>query len=349
MARSVRIGGRCVGDGHPCFIIAEAGSNHDGNLSQALRLIDVAASAGADAVKFQLFRAQTLYPKLEVRPRYLKSLGVQKSIYRVIEDMEMPWSWLPRLYKRCQRRGILFMATPFDEDCADRLRALVPAFKIASYEMTHAPLLRHVARLGKPLILSTGAADAGEIDRALKGLPRSRVCLMQCTAKYPAPPKSLNLNVIPWLKARYKVPVGLSDHSADCAVAPVAAAALGANLLEKHFTLSRRLRGPDHSYALEPDELGRMVASVRQAESMLGSGVKVPHSVELELREYRRGIFTLLPIPEGARLTRDNLAVLRRGGRRDTGLDCGLFPKLLGRRARQSLPAHHLLEKIDVR
>ncbi|MDE2236932.1 MAG: N-acetylneuraminate synthase family protein, partial [Elusimicrobia bacterium] len=168
--KAISIAGRRVADGQPCFIIAEAGSNHDGSLPRALKLVDAAAEAGADAVKFQVFRARTLYPNLDVRPRYLKTLGVDKPIYQVISEMEMPFSWIPKLAARCLRRRILFLATPFDEECADRLEPFVPAWKIASYELTHAPLLRHVLRTGKPLLLSTGGADQAEIDRVLSRL-----------------------------------------------------------------------------------------------------------------------------------------------------------------------------------
>ncbi|MDE2040065.1 MAG: N-acetylneuraminate synthase family protein [Elusimicrobia bacterium] len=346
--KAISIAGRRVADGQPCFIIAEAGSNHDGSLPRALKLVDAAAEAGADAVKFQVFRARTLYPNLDVRPRYLKTLGVDKPIYQVISEMEMPFSWIPKLAARCRRRRILFLATPFDEECADRLEPFVPAWKIASYELTHAPLLRHVLRTGKPLLLSTGGADQAEIDRVLSRL-RGGVALFQCTAKYPAPDDSLNLRAIPEMKRRYGVPVGLSDHSTDPVLAPVAAAALGANLIEKHFTLSRRLKGPDHSYALEPGELRGMVRAVRRTEAMLGSGRKRPHPVEADLREYRRGIFTIAPVAAGERLTRATVAVLRRGGRPETDLPPERWPWLLKRRARRALKPHTLLSLSDVR
>lgn len=345
----VRIGRHAVGPGRPCFIIAEAGSNHDGKLGRALRLIDAAADAGADAVKFQLFRARTLYPREEAHPRYLRRLGVKDTIYRVIERMEMPFAWVPKLHAHCRRRRILFLATPFDEECADVLAPHVPAFKIASYELTHTPLLEHVARLRKPVILSTGGADVREIDRAVAALRRVPTCLLQCTAKYPAPPEAMGLRAIPWLARRYRVPVGLSDHSRDCRTAPVAAVALGAALLEKHFTLSRRLRGPDHSYAVEPGELRETVRAVREAEAMLGAAGKAPHAAEAELREYRRGVFTTAPVPAGAAFSRENVAVLRRAGRRETDLGPEHFGELLRRRARKALPANALLRRADAR
>ncbi|MBI3548554.1 MAG: N-acetylneuraminate synthase family protein [Elusimicrobia bacterium] len=346
--KSLRIGPRRVGDGNPCFIIAEAGSNHDGKLPRALKLIDVAADAGADAVKFQVFRARTLYPNTEVRPAYLRRLGVKKTIYRVIEDMEMPFEWIPKLHAHCRKRGILFLATPFDEECADKLDRFMPAYKIASYEMTHIPLLEHIARRRKPIILSTGGADLGEIDRVVRRLKGAPLCLMQCTARYPAPDDAMNLLTIPAMKRRYGVPVGLSDHSLDSNTAPVSATALGSNLLEKHFTLSRRLKGPDHSYAIEPEELKRLVRAVRSAEAMLGDGRKAPHPVEADLREYRRGVFSISPIPQGAKFSRENVAVLRRGGKPETDLRPEHFSWLLSRRAKRALDPHRLLRMQDV-
>lgn len=347
--KRIKIGRRTVGDGQPCFIIAEAGSNHDGKLSVALKLIDVAARAGADAVKFQTFRAKTLYPRSEARPRYLRKLGVTKTIFQTIADMEMPFEWIPKLTAHCLRRKILFLSTPFDEECAAVLSPYMSAFKIASYELTHVPLLKHLARTRKPLILSTGGATLPEIDGVLSHLKGAALALMQCTAKYPAPPSSLNLRVIPAFKARYRVPVGLSDHSLDATAAPVAAVALGANLLEKHFTLSRQMKGPDHSYALEPSELDRLVASVRQAEAMLGDGRKRPHAVEGELRDYRRGLFTIAALAEGETFTHANTAVLRRAGKPETDLPPVRLAEVLGSVSRRPLAAFHLLSESDVR
>jgi sialic acid synthase SpsE len=343
--KTVKIGRKTVGAGRPCFIIAEAGSNHDGSLARALELIDVAAEAGADAVKFQTFRAATLYPKNEARPKYLKKLGVEKTIFQTIQDMEMPFSWLPKLAARAKKRGLLFMSTPFDEECADRIEPYVAAHKIASYEMTHVPLLKYVARAGKPIILSTGAATLSEIDGVVAHLKGAKLCLMQCTAKYPAPPDSMNLKAIPALAARYGVPVGLSDHSLGASAAPVAAVTLGASLIEKHYTLSRKLKGPDHTYAIEPGELKAMVAAIRAAEAMLGDGVKKPHAVEAELREYRRGIFTTSAVSQGEKLSRANVAVLRRAGKPETDLPPERFDEVLRRRAKTALPAFTLLSR----
>lgn len=349
--RKFKIGDRTVGDGEPCFIIAEAGSNHDKKFDQALQLIDIAANAGADAVKFQTFRAGTLYPKTPRSPTYLKAMGVHKSIYKIIEAMEMPFDWIPRLADYCAKKQILFLSTAFDEECVDRLDPYVAAHKIASYEMTHTLLVQYAAKKGKPLMVSTGGATLAEVGKMVKAVLATRnrnLCVMQCTAKYPAPPESLNLRVLTTFREIWGLPVGLSDHSRNPMTAPVAAVTLGAHVIEKHFTISNKLPGPDHSYALEPPELKEMVRHIRWAEKALGNGHKVPHDTESELRDYRRGIFTLCNVAAGAVITEKITAVLRRCGLKETGLKPEDYPRILGKKARRDLPAHTLLGVNDV-
>ncbi len=332
-----KIGGKGVGDGHPCFVIAEAGSNHNGSLDQAKRLIDVAAEAAADAVKFQVFRADRLYPQSAGLSGYLKQ---SKPIFDIIAEMEMPYDWLPLLAGHCRGRNILFMASAFDEDSVERLDPFVETHKVASYEMTHFPLLKLVAAKGKPVIVSTGTATMEEVAEAVnefKSTGNKNLALMQCTACYPAPPASLNVRAIASMKAAFKVPVGLSDHSRDPIVGPMAAVAVGGNLLEKHFTLDNDLPGPDHRFALEPEELKEMVRRVREVETVLGSGEKTTHPMEKELRGFaRRSIFTLRDIASGEILSRDNVAVLRCGNL-PAGLAPKEFPNVLGKRARRSI------------
>jgi len=348
MSAVLDIGGRRIGDGHPCFVIAEAGSNHNGSLERAHELIDVAAAAGADAVKFQVFRAERLYPKSAGFSDYLQ---VRKAIYEIIAALEMPLEWIPSLAARCRERGIQFLASAFDEASVDALDPFVPAYKVASYEMTHYPLLRHVAAKGKPLIVSTGTADLGEVAdmvRELREFRDSPLALMQCTAAYPAPLDSLNIRAIATMKAAFGVPVGLSDHSRAAVVGPVAAVGAGANLLEKHFTLSNDLPGPDHRFAVEPAELHAMIESVRQAELALGSGEKAVQGVEQELRSFaRRSIFALRPIESGEPLTTDNVAVLR-CGKLEPGLAPAALPEILGRRARRPIAAEAAIRHDDL-
>jgi sialic acid synthase SpsE/RimJ/RimL family protein N-acetyltransferase len=338
--KSIRIGNRKIGPGEKCFIIAEAGSNHDGSLQKAYALIDAAADAGADAVKFQLFRADRLYAPTAGRSDYLKR---SQSIFEIIRSMELSGAWLRKLKARCGKKKILFLASVFDEQSADTMDSFVAAHKIASYELTHAPLVRHVARLGKPVLLSTGACSPADI-RAALGIIRAagnrNVLLFQCTARYPAPPASLNLKTIPALAKALGVPVGLSDHSADPFTAPIAAVALGAVAIEKHLTLSRKGKGPDHRFSIEPDELTALVRRIRETEAALGDGVKTIHPEERELHRFaRRSIFTSRRVRKGELFSAENLVVLRNGK-----LKPGLPPKnlesLLGKRCRHALSAY---------
>ncbi len=333
MVRSVRIGERLVGDGRPCFVVAEAGSNHNGSLAQALRLVDVASQAGVDAVKFQLFRADRLYPRTAGRSAYLRQ---DRSIYDIIAEMEMPYDWVPKLAAYARQKGVLFLASVFDEGSLERLLPHVPAFKVASYEMTHLPLVRAIARCGKPMIIATGAAsleEVGETVEAVREAGNQELILMQCTASYPAPPESLNVRALVTLREAFGVPTGLSDHSRDPLTGPLAAVALGAHMLEKHFTLSNALPGPDHSFAVEPEELGQMIRKVRELESALGSGEKTVHPVEEELRTFaRRQIFAARTIGAGEAFSRENTVILRSGGN-NGGLPPKRYEALLGRTA----------------
>jgi N-acetylneuraminate synthase len=343
-AATLDLGRRRVGDGQPCYVIAEAGSNHDGRLDQARRLVDVAAEAGADAVKFQLFRARTLYARGAGRSEYLQ---LDRSIYDVIADMEMPYEWLPILAGHAAERGIDFMVSVFDEESVDRVDPLVASFKIASYEMTHLPLVRHAASKKKPLIVSTGTANLDEVGETVAAIGDTPFALMQCTAAYPAPLDALNVRAIVTLKAAFGVPVGLSDHSRDPLIGPLAAVALGANLLEKHFTLSNRLPGPDHGFAVEPDELATLVRRVRETERALGTGDKKVQPVEEELRRFaRRAIFVARDVAAGEPLGPDNLVILR-CGTLTPGLPPSAWERVVGRRAARALSAETPLTAAD--
>ena len=330
-----------------CFIIAEAGSNHNGDLEQAKRLIDVAARAGVDAVKFQLFRADKLYLRSAGCSDYLQD---SRSIYDIVSKMELPYEWLPELSAYSQQKGLQFMASVVDEESVDRLDPFVKVYKIPSYEMTHLPLIRTVARRGKPVILATGTASLEEVRETVEDFFQTgnrQLMLMQCTAAYPAPLESLNVQAISTMKQAFNVPVGLSDHSRDPLVGPLAAVSIGADLVEKHFTLSNELPGPDHRFALNPEELCLMVRKIREVEKALGNGEKVTHPVEMELRKFaRRSIFAIRDIPKGQPITAENVAVLRCGK-----LPAGLAPKeldrLLGRQARRFISAGSTVQHDD--
>lgn len=328
------------------FVIAEAGSNwrvgtSARDLTMAFRLIDAAADAGADAVKFQTYRAETVYVSNAGVSAYLAKSGISKPINELFKSLEMPYTMIPKLAERCRKRRIEFMTTPFSEADFRAVDPHVRIHKIASYEITHPALIRLAAHSKKPTILSTGAATIEDIDWAVSEFRRhggKNLLLMQCTAKYPAPFDTLNLRVIPELTRRYRVPVGLSDHSSDPIAAPVAAVALGATLIEKHFTTDRSLPGPDHAFAIECDELAALVRAVRGAEKALGTGKKEVLPAEKELRGYaQRAVQAIRPIRRGDALREgENVAVLRPGLRKK-GMHPRFLAKAEGRPARRAI------------
>lgn len=318
---SFRIGNRGIGEGFPVFVMAEAGANwrisdsQATNKKQAFKLIDIAVAAKADAVKFQLYTAKKLYAKKAGAADYI---GKRKSIYDIIKEMELPVEWLKELKTYCDKKGIIFLCTPFDEDSVDALEQVgMQAYKIASYSVSHIPLLQYIAKLKKPMIMSTGASDLLAVERAVEVL-RSEgnhdLALMQCTAKYPAPLSALNLRVIPALMKKFDIPVGLSDHSREPYIGPVGAVALGAKLIEKHYTTDNALPGPDHDFAILDHELIELVKQVRMMEESLGKESKAVETFEKELYEFTRpGIFTSRALSAGEKISKDDLVVLREG------------------------------------
>jgi N-acetylneuraminate synthase len=344
----IQIGDRKVGDGHPLYFIAEAGSNHDLKLDQAKQLVDVAAEAGADAVKFQTFKADRLYPRSAGATDYL---GDARTIHEIIRSLEMPLDWIPILAEHARARGLDFISTPFDLEAVAALVPHVPALKVASYEMTYHGLVQQCARTGKPLIVSTGTARLDEVREMLLAARHAGcrdIVVLQCTAKYPAPLSALNLRAMRTMAHDLDVLVGLSDHSREPLPGPMAAVAMGACVIEKHFTLSNQLPGPDHVYALEPGELAEVVRQVRAVERALGNGIKEPQPEEMELRAFaRRSVFTTSAVPAGAPLTVANTAVLRCGK-----LAYGLHPAdhlfVLGRRVKRALPAEIAFREEDL-
>lgn len=345
--KKIKIANRLIGEGEPCFIIAEAGTNHDGKLEQAKQLIDIAKDAGADAIKFQLFKASKIYPKSAGYADYLKT---KEPIYNIIKDREIPFDWIPELVNYCKQKKIIFLSSVFDEEAADFLDPFVSAFKIASSEITHYPLIKHIASKGKPIIVSTGAANLEEIKKMIsvvRSMKNNQLILMQCTASYPAPLDSMNLKVIPNLKKIFNLPVGLSDHSKDPIIAPLVAVSLGANAIEKHFTISNKLPGPDHSFAIEPDELKLMVEKIRTVEKALGSGKKQIQDFEKELHDFaRRQIFAINDIAQEEVFTKENVGILRRGKLRK-GLEPKFFEKVLGKHAKRFIKAETPIKETD--
>jgi sialic acid synthase SpsE len=316
-APRVRIGERWVGAGEPCFVIAEAGANHNRDLAMGRELIDVAAEAGADAVKFQTYSAETLYSKKTPRFSYLEGVS-DKDTWDLIKEIELPRPWQGELAAHAAGRGIRFLSSPFDVQAVDELHALdVPAYKIASFEIVDLSLIGYAAAKGRPMILSTGLASYEDIADAIAACAAAgnrEVILLQCASLYPAPPARMNLRAMATLRQAFAVAVGLSDHSLGIHVA-AAAVALGASVIEKHFTLDRRLPGPDHSFAVEPRELSDMIRHIREVEAALGDGLKLgPAPEEEEMHQKgRRSLIAACAIPRGTRIERSMVVAKRPG------------------------------------
>lgn len=348
LSRRIKINHQWVGDkDDPCFIIAEAGSNHNRNIKTAKRLIDVAKKAGADAVKFQTYYAKTLYPK-SLQP--LRLLGEKTKPFDVIKKIELPRGWHKELARYAKKRGIIFLSTPFDKEAIDELYPLVPAFKWASPELVDKPLLEYVAKKGKPLIISTGFYSEKEVKEAIQWVKRagnSKVVLLQCTGLYPTSLEDENLNAMQTMQKKFRVLVGLSDHTMSTII-PAAAVAMGAKVVEKHFTLSRKSKGPDHPFALEPKELKVMVQNIRDVEKALGDGIKKPVPFEIKKeRLIRRGLVSKKHIKKGEKLSFANIITKRVG----TGFKGALLPKgldtVIGKKASKNILEDTVLTKKD--
>lgn len=300
------------------FFIAEAGVNHNGSLDRALELVDVAADAGADAIKFQTFSADKLASPTAEKAEYQKRETGDGDQHSMLKALEMSEADHRALFERCADRGIEFMSTPFDEDAADMLVALgMKRIKVPSGEITNLPFLRHLAAKGLPLIVSTGMATMDEIEEALATIEATRsgnlgdVTVLHCTSNYPAEPNDVNLRAMTTIADRTGAPVGYSDHTLGLAVS-TAAVAMGAVVIEKHFTLDRTLPGPDHRASLEPDELLALIDQIRVVERALGSAVKAPTAAELPVRRVaRRSVAAARDLAVGETLAAADLVLLR--------------------------------------
>jgi N-acetylneuraminate synthase/N,N'-diacetyllegionaminate synthase len=328
----ISIKNKRIGGESPCFIVAEAGANHDGKLSQAKELIDIAAEAGADAVKFQVYSAETLYSK-----KTPSHSGYERKVWDLIKEIETPREWIPGLKEYCDRKGIIFFATPFDFEAADELDPYVELFKIASFEIVDLPLIEYIAWKGKPTIISTGLANMEEIEDAFLTFTKTgndKLVFLQCASVYPATPDLINLKSMDTMAKSFDVIVGLSDHSLGIHIS-VAAVAMGAKVIEKHFTISRKLKGPDHPFALEPDELKEMIKQIRDVEKALGDGKKLgPHPEELEnFEKARRSIHARVNIPKGTKITKDMLIIKRPG----YGIKPKFIDLIIGREAKKNI------------
>ena len=350
VSKVVEISGRLVGDGQSIFVVAEVGSNHNQDLSLSRRLIEVAAAAKSDAVKFQLFRAEDLYP---ANCGVVDTAMGPVDFYGMLKRFALPPEWIPELKAYAEKLGLLFMCTPFDEEGVGYLASLnVPAFKIASSELNHFPLLRTAAQYRKPLICSTGLSILCDIEEALQIIrnewPNAAVVLLHCISAYPLPPEEANLGSIQTLERAFDIPTGFSDHTADREIAPCVAVASGACMIEKHFTMSHSLSGPDHAFALEPDELSSMIRVIREVEkieplerlkwvsrrfgservqAILGHGRKEIMPAERELYPNdKRSIRAIKDIPEREVLSHQNIRILRS----ERNLKPGIHPRYWG-------------------
>jgi len=316
--RKVKIADKLVGEGEPCFIIAEAGVNHNGDVNMAEKLIDAAKDAGADAVKFQTFKAESMVTRDAEKASYQKETTHRdESQYEMIKKLELTNRDFEELFAYAQKKGIVFLSSPFDEESVNLLDKLgVPAFKVASGEITNFPLIRQIAKRGKPIVLSTGMSTLAEIDEALQfitGEGIGDIVLLHCITSYPAKVEVMNLKAMETLRHVFKLPVGLSDHTIGITI-PIAAVALGACVIEKHFTLDRKLPGPDHRASLEPAKLRQMIKAIRDVESAMGDGIKKPSEQEEEIKKVtRRSIVAITDIPSGVVITKDMIGIKRPG------------------------------------
>lgn len=337
------------GTAQPCFIIAEVGVNHNGDMALAHQLIQVAKDAGADAVKFQTFRAEALASADAPLADYMHKPGeTATSQIELLRRLEFNQAQFAELKAACDHAGILFMSTPFDEDSADMLVALgMTVMKVPSGELTNLPFLHHLARTGLPVILSTGMGTLPEIQAALDTLEQGGagpIAILHCVSAYPTPPEHANLRAMDTIAAEFNRPVGFSDHTLGLPIA-FAAVARGACIIEKHITLDRSLPGPDHAASLEPGELNQMVSGIRAIESAFGTGVKEPQPIELGTRDVaRRSIVLAHALPAGHTLTLADLTLRRPG----TGLPPSALSATVGRTLAASRPAGHRLASEDL-
>jgi len=338
MVKCVRIGGKWVGDNCPCYIIAEIGSNHNQEYELAIQSINAAADAGVDAVKFQTFKAEEHYSKHAPGFTYLDG----KNTYELIESLELNRDWQASLVKHANSKGVEFLTSPCDFSAIQELTKIdLPAYKVASFDLPDQRLISEMAKTKKPLILSTGMADLEDIDNAIcsaKAVGNEQIILLQCTSLYPAPANLSNLSAMWQMRNIFGCLTGYSDHTLGEHVS-IAAVALGACVIEKHFTLDRRLPGPDHAFAIEPDDLKDMVSHIRDVEFSLGDGEKNgPRKEEQEMFEKgRRSIHAAIDIKAGDIITEDMLRIKRPG----YGIPPKMWEVLIGRKAQQDIPGDY--------
>jgi len=331
---NIQINGRCIGRDQSVYIIAELSANHNQDFEQAVQLIKEAKNAGADAIKLQTYTPDTI--TIDCDNEYFRigkgSIWEGKNLYELYKEAYTPWAWQPKLKIIANDLGMDLFSSPFDPVAVDFLEEMdVPAYKVASCELVDIPLIQYIAKTGKPIIMSTGMATLAEIDEAVTEARKAggrEIALLKCTSAYPAIPEEMNLRTIPHMAEAFSTPVGLSDHTLGITV-PVAAITLGACIVEKHFTISRTISGPDSIFSLEPHEFKAMVEAIRTAEKALG---KVQYKVsqhEIASRVFRRSLFVVQDIKEGDIFTHENVRSIRPG----SGIHTRYQDEILGHRA----------------
>jgi N-acetylneuraminate synthase len=332
----MKIGTREVGAHAPPFVIAEMSGNHNQSLDRALQIVEAAAKAGAHALKLQTYTADTMTIDVDApdfRIEDPKSLWKGRGLYELYREAHTPWEWHEPIFRRARELGLVCFSTPFDDTAVDFLETLgAPAYKIASFEATDIPLIEKVAATGKPIVLSTGMATVAELDESVRAA-RAAGCrdlvLLKCTSTYPATPENTNAVTIPHMRALFGCEVGLSDHTMGIGAA-TAAVALGATVVEKHFTLRRADGGVDSAFSLEPEELRALVVETERAWQSLGSVTYGGTAPEERSKRFRRSLYVVKDVKKGEPLTRENVRAIRPG----FGLPPGALPRVLGRRAR---------------
>jgi pseudaminic acid synthase len=338
--REVRIGKHTIGPGHRPFVIAEMSGNHNGSLDRALAIVDAVAASGAQALKLQTYRPDTITIDVDLPAFRISadhSLWGGENLYRLYEKAHTPWEWHGPIFERAHSLGLTVFSSPFDPTAVELLESLdAPAYKIASAEIVDLPLVELCARTGKPLVISTGMADVAEIHAAVataRAAGNDQLIVLGCTASYPAPPADSNLRGIPLLADAFDVVPGLSDHTVGIGV-PVAAVALGACAIEKHVTLARADGGVDSDFSLEPTELAALVTETERAWQALGAPRIGPRDSEREVRRLRRSLYVVTDVTEGEEVTRTNVRSIRPSG----GLPPADLDRVLGRRFRTAAP-----------
>ena len=339
MTPTVQIGTRTIGAGHPVYVVAELSANHNQNFDQAVKIIQAARQAGADAVKLQTYTADTITIDCDREPFRIAggTLWDGRTLYELYREAYTPWEWQPKLKQAANDLGMDLFSTPFDDNAVDFLETMnVPAHKLASFELVDIALIQKMARTGKPLIMSTGMARAEEIEEGVQAARQAgatQIALLKCTSAYPATADDMNLRTIPELARRFAAPAGLSDHTLGNAVA-VAAVTLGACIIEKHITLSRTLKGPDSQFSLEPQEFKAMVEAVRTTERALGAVHFGASAQEASSLVFRRSLFVVQDLQRGEEFTARNVRSIRPAH----GLHTRHLPQVLGKRASRDIP-----------